>query len=185
MIVNINDVRTTLSEALANLDLSPAYDEVMVEVAGRVRDSGSIGKADIGALVLWKRMQANTRWARDLSNTPDIEVRQTTAEAVQAVCDLNTPVVEAARAGRRALSTLPGCHHGDALASALLLAAAPERMAVYDSRAHTALHKLGVTLINGPDRYSRYIAIIEQIRYGHPDGWSARTTDLALYAHGK
>jgi hypothetical protein len=83
------------------------------------------------------------------------------------------------------LSPLPGCRNGDALASALLLAAAPERMAVYDRRAHIALHKLGITLNNGPGRYSRYMAIIEQIRASHPDGWTARDTDLALYAYGE
>jgi len=178
-------VRTTLTEALAAFQPSPAYDEVLYEISDRVRDRGSISKADIGALLLWKRLQANTPWARELSSMPDVDVRRITAVAVQAVCDLNTPIVDAAHAGRRALSSLPGFRNGDALASALLLAAAPERMAVYDRHAHTALRKLGIDLDDRPGRYGRYIAIIEEIRNGHPDGWTARDTDLALFAYGK
>jgi hypothetical protein len=50
-----------------------------------------------------------------------------------------------AQAGRAALAPLPGFRTGDALASAVLTAAAPDRMAVYDWRAHTALHTLGVS----------------------------------------
>lgn len=39
---------------------SPVYDEVLVEVAGRIEKSGSIGKADMVAMVLWKRVRADT-----------------------------------------------------------------------------------------------------------------------------
>ncbi|SFO00828.1 hypothetical protein SAMN05660359_00921 [Geodermatophilus obscurus] len=165
--------------------VSGAYDEVLDEVVGRIRGSGSIGKLDIGALLFWKRLQANTPWAAQLHAMPEVQVRRITAVAVQAVTDelLDTP--EAARQGRSALSPLPGLSTGDALASALLLAAAPERMAVYDRRAQTALQRLGVELSPAPGRFGRYMDLVEQLRTqaaavaGQP--WKARDVDLALY----
>ena len=38
--------------------VSLTYDQVLHVVAGRVRDSGSVGKEDIGALLFWKRLRA-------------------------------------------------------------------------------------------------------------------------------
>ncbi len=32
---------------------SPFYDEVLLEVAGRIDAAGSVGKLDIGGLVVW------------------------------------------------------------------------------------------------------------------------------------
>lgn len=61
------------------------YDEVLYEVAERIERSSSIGKADIGALLFWKRLQANTPWATRLHLLPDLEVRRVTAVAVEAV----------------------------------------------------------------------------------------------------
>lgn len=49
------------------------YDEVLYEVVERVMRSGSIGKADIGALLFWKRLQANTPWVTRLHLVPDPE----------------------------------------------------------------------------------------------------------------
>jgi hypothetical protein len=163
---------------------SAAYDEVLVEVAARVSTTGSIGKADIGALVLWKRLRADTRWARRLMDMPDLEVRSRTAQAVDAVRDRTVPVPAAARSGRRLLAALPGFTTGDALASALLVAAAPDRMAVYDRRAHAGLELLGEPLSSSSGRYGRYMHLIEKLlatahQYGHP--WTARDVDLALY----
>lgn len=89
-------------------ETSPAYDEVLVEVSERVAASGSLGKSDIGALVLWKRIQANTRWAVRLMGMPDTEVRAVTRRAVDAVRDPHVTVPDAARRGRRELSALPG-----------------------------------------------------------------------------
>lgn len=60
-------------------------------------------------------------------------MRTLTTRAADAVCDTNVPVPRAAQLGRRLLGSLPGfTTTGDALASALLVAAAPDRMAVYD-----------------------------------------------------
>lgn len=41
--------------------MASAYDEVLIEVAARVQAAGSIGKSDIGALLLWKRLRAHGR----------------------------------------------------------------------------------------------------------------------------
>lgn len=163
---------------------SPAYDEVLREVAGRIRAKGSIGKADIGAMLFWKRLRADTPWVRKLMTMPEEDVRAVTEKAVFAVNDDLLTVPEAASAGRSALAPLPGFNRGDAIASALLLAAAPERMAVYDERARTALKTLGLPLSAARGRYGRYMELVESLRstadsYGHT--WSARDVDVALY----
>jgi hypothetical protein len=163
---------------------SPAYDEVLADVAGRIQTTASIGKADIGALLFWKRLRANTPWVSDLMTMRDVDVRTVTEKAVSAVNDESLPVPQAASDGRRALAELPGFKTGDALASALLLAAAPERMAVYDRRARAGLETLGLKLSAKPGRYGRYMELVEDlrsraIRHGHP--WTARDVDVALY----
>jgi hypothetical protein len=42
-------------------------------------------------------------------------------------------------------------------------------MAIYDRRAHTALHTLGVPLTHAPGRYSRYIETVDQLLAAAPD----------------
>ncbi|MDQ1593494.1 MAG: hypothetical protein QOH40_50 [Arthrobacter pascens] len=163
---------------------SPAYDEVLTEVANRIQATASIGKADMGALLFWKRLRADTPWVRDLMKMQDLEVRAVTEGAVSAVNDLSLSVPKAASAGRGALSPLPGFEKGDAYASALLLAAAPLRMAVYDRRANAGLEALGRTLSAAPGRYKRYMEFVEDLRLiakrqGHT--WTARDVDVALY----
>ncbi|WP_253191303.1 hypothetical protein [Streptomyces sp. M1013] len=105
------------------------YDEVLDQVAQRAHSEGSIGKADIGALLLFKRLRADTRWASALMATADADVRRATAAAMTAVLDASVSPSEAARAGRGALAGLPGYTRGDALASIVLTAAAPHRTA--------------------------------------------------------
>ncbi|WP_458106738.1 hypothetical protein M1D51_12540 [Arthrobacter sp. R3-55] len=164
--------------------VSPNYDDVLNEVAGRIKDSGSIGKSDIGALVLWKRLKADTPWASKLMVMPERDVRTATASAVIAVNNTAVITPQAASDGRRALASLPGFKTGDALASALLLAAAPQRMAVYDKRAQKALKKLGLKLTAKPGRYRRYMELIEGLRVTakhHNQDWTARDVDVALY----
>ena len=168
--------------------VSPAYDEVLDEVTGRIAVVGSIGKADIGALLMWKRLRADTPWARELSDMRDADVRAVTAPAVAVVRDVDVPVVDAARAGRGLLGPLPGFRFGDALASAVLVAAAPHRMAVYDRRAHSGLVSLGYDLSSAPGRYGRYMRIVEELReigLEHDSQWTARDVDLALYQLGR
>lgn len=165
-------------------EVAAAYDEVLLDVVDRVAATGSLGKSDIGALLLWKRLRADTPWAADLLTLPDSDVRTVTARAVDAVRDQSLSSVEAARLGRSSLSPLPGFRVGDALASALLFAAAPDRMAIYDKRAHHGLTILQRTLTNTPGRYGRYIEHLEQLRtLGHHHGadWTTRDVDIALY----
>ncbi|MGX1163502.1 hypothetical protein FBY31_4374 [Arthrobacter sp. SLBN-100] len=176
-----------LAQAAYIAATSPAYDQVLTDVADRIQATGSIGKADIGALLFWKRLRADTRWVPRLMTLEEPEVRAVTTNAVKAVTDGSLTVPEAAYAGRGALTPLPGFRTGDALASALLLAAAPERMAVYDRRARAGLMTLGRTLSAAPGRYGRYMALVEELRLlaqrnGHV--WSARNVDVALYCLG-
>lgn len=163
---------------------SSAYDEVLTDVASRIKATGSIGKTDIGALLFWKRLRANTPWVSDLMTMPEADVRAITAKAVSAVTDESLPVPQAASEGRRALVSLPGFKTGDALASALMLAAAPDRMAVYDRRARAGLQSLGLTLSSKPGRYRRYMELVEALRLTaarHEHNWTARDVDVALY----
>ncbi|MFE0204032.1 hypothetical protein [Streptomyces sp. NPDC058985] len=160
------------------------YDEILHQVAQRAQSEGSIGKADIGALLLFKRLRADTPWARALMTTADTAVRQATAAATAAVRNPALSRSEAARAGRAALAGLPGFTRGDALASTALTAAAPHRMAVYDRRAHTALSSLGISLTHSSGRYSRYIAALDNLLSQAPSpahAWTPRDLDIALY----
>lgn len=167
---------------------SAEYDEVLTTVAQRFATKQSIGKVEIGGLLLWKRIQANTRWAMELMNIPEHQVREQTHDAYTAANDPTLSVAEAARASRSALGSLPGFKTGDALASAVLLAAAPQRLAVYDRRAHQGLTLLGLKLSSGKGRYSRYMQCVEELlelALTNDDSWTARDVDLALYWLGR
>lgn len=163
------------------------YDEILDEISERTLTSASIGKADIGALPLWKRMRADTRWAGALMAMPDVKVRQVTGAAVAVVRDTSADRGTAAGNGRRALLDLPGFVKGDALASAVLTAAAPDRMAVYDRHTHRSLHQLGVHLTSAPGRCGRYLALLDRmLAVGPlPSGWTARDLDIALHRLSK
>ncbi|MFE2159875.1 hypothetical protein ACFW9M_18890 [Streptomyces lydicus] len=164
--------------------VSEFYDETFWCVSHRGQATGSFGKVDIGALLLWKRLRADTVWVGELMALPDNHVREVTAASVNAVRDTSLSRMSAAKSGRAALATLPGFRTGDALASALLTAAAPERMAIYDRRAHAALHTLGITVGHAPGRYGRYMDAIDQLLAHGPRPtrtWTARDMDIALY----
>lgn len=168
---------------------SPYYDEVIDQVSRGAEASGYMGKSEIGALVLWKRLNASTRWARDLMDTSEQTVRAATSAARQAAINPELTVPMAASQARSALSSLPGFTVGDALASAVIYALAPSRMAVYDRRAQAGLEGLGLELTARPGRYGRYMALIEDLRAeakatGTGTELSARQVDLALFALG-
>lgn len=168
--------------------VSPHYDEVLHDVAQRTEHTGSLGKTDIAALVVWKRLSAQTRWATELMSLPDTQVRAVTERAVTAVRDTTLPRSEAARTGRGIIWELPGFRTGDALASAILTAAAPHRMAVYDRRVQHALDTIGLTLTPTPGRYGRYLQLLDDLlEHGgaQADGWTARDIDTALYWTGR
>jgi hypothetical protein len=121
-------------------DVSAFYDEVIEEIAERADQRGSIGKADIGGLVVWKRLNASTRWADGLMQTPGATVRRGTAKAREAASESTLDIQTAASRARSALSPIPGFGTGDALASAVIYVLAPARMAVYDRRAQLGLN---------------------------------------------
>src|SRR5205823_5328096 len=92
--------------------VSSTYDDVLREVSDRIAASGSIGKLDIGALVVWKRLRADTPWASALMAKSERDVRSVTAVAVSAVRDHELSTAEAAGQGRDALLKLPGFGSG-------------------------------------------------------------------------
>lgn len=190
-LVTLNDegwARILASHGAYHAKTSPVYDEVLSQVAERVRVSGDIGKADIGALLFWKRLRADTPWVSHLMTTPDATVRATTARALSVANDLSLPTPDAAGLARGELSSLPGLQKGDALASALLLAAAPQRMAIYDRRAQAGLGILGLALSAAPGRYRRYMVHVDSIRstaLAHGVEWAGRDVDVALYQLGQ
>lgn len=46
--------------------VSAHYDDVLHEVSHGPSHPGSIGKADVGALLFWKRLRADTPWVSQL-----------------------------------------------------------------------------------------------------------------------
>jgi hypothetical protein len=95
-LVTLNDegwARILVSHGAYHAKTSPVYDEVLSQVAERVRVSGDIGKADIGALLFWKRLRADTPWVSHLMTTPDATVRATTARALSVANDLSLPLL--------------------------------------------------------------------------------------------
>jgi hypothetical protein len=185
----ISDERVARLEhglAEAQETISPHYDDVFHEVQHRIAAVGSFGKSDIAMLSFWKRLRADTPWVRKLLGLADVEVRRVTGPAVIAAREGDP--IEAAGQAREMLRPLPGFAQGTALASALLTAASPTRLAVYDKRARKGLHQLGLELADEPPLfYARYMMLIEQCRteaagLGHR--WSPRDVDLALYMLG-
>ncbi|WP_285248843.1 hypothetical protein [Pseudarthrobacter sp. efr-133-R2A-89] len=98
-----------------------------------------------------------------------------------AVNDTSLGVPAAASRGRAALSVLPGFVQGDALASALLTAAAPKRMAVYDRRAQKGLETLGLSLSATSGSYMQIVTDLSSAAEHRGHNWSAREVGLALY----
>lgn len=174
--------------AEARRTISCHYDDVFREVQRRIASVDSIGKCDVAMLSFWKRLRADTQWVRKLLGLADSEVRRVTGKAVIAARDGDP--AEAAGRARELLRPLPGFAQGTALASALLAAASPSRLAVYDKRARIGLGEVDLELADTPSIppfYSRYTTLIEQCRaeaakLGHQ--WSPHEVDLALYVLG-
>jgi hypothetical protein len=183
----VGDLLVRALRAHRAADPERVYDEVLASVAFRAKDQGSLGKDDIGALVLWKRITAQATWANKLMMTPEIEVRGATEAAFEYVNDSSLSVPVAGRHGRRVLSELPGMGWtgSGALASAVLLALAPTRMAVWDRRVARTLSALG-RYASGSGFYSRYLSVVvelaEAMGEASPIGvFVPRDVDLALF----
>lgn len=185
---SIGEAVAPLAEALSRHESrsSPHYDEVLDQVSAQAAVAGELGKLEIAALVVWKRLNASTRWVAALMSTDDHHVRRTTRAMIAATRTPTHPADRASNA-RRELLTLPGCTTGDALASALICAAHPKDMAVYDRRAGQALKALGLGVSPKPGRYGRYIQTVTDLRDAAANAgitWTARQVDLALYTFG-
>jgi hypothetical protein len=82
------------------------------------------------------------------------------------------------------LSPIAGFKMGDALASAVIVALATHRMAVYDRRAQLGLERLQLSLTPSPGRYGRYMALVSEISDDALQNGvrlGAREIDLALF----
>lgn len=162
------------------------YDETLREVASRVAQRECLSKADIGSLVLWKRITAQATWATRLQLIPDADVRTLTHTAYLHANDAALSTPDAGQAARNALWELPGMRGTGSLSSALLLAMAPDRMAVWDRRVAQALTALGAHPNSGLNFYSRYLstalALAEQMSTVAADHiFTPRDVDVALY----
>lgn len=184
-----HDIVATLKAAHAsypNLGDGNYYDEVLVEVQERAEHDGSIGKADLGALLLWKRLNLSTVWTRELNDWPDNKVRAITAHALEEARDTGRPIPDAAGAARTVLLDLPGCRRGAAVASTILTAGAPDRMAVYDRRAVAAFKRLQYTDPRG--YYSRFMSTVcelaDMVNRSTGASWWPRDVDKALFVLG-
>lgn len=170
-------------------DPDDTYDETLRIVVNRAASEESLCKADIGSLVLWKRITAQARWSTDLGMCPDAKVRGATGDAWRLANNQSLSIPEAAQAARNALRDLPGLGGTGALASALLLACAPTRMAVWDRRVRFALEALGRRPTFGRDFFKRYLgaacSLVEEMQQqaggDHGSGVTPRHVDLALY----
>lgn len=172
--------------------LETTYDEVLREVAARVASWGSIGKADIGALVVWKRSTATAPWSKRLMNMPESDVRDVTAQAYTLANDPSKSIPEAGDEAHHQLSSIPGLGGGGAIASAVLLAMSPSRMAVWDRRVNKSLRALGREAKGRRHRYRSYLEIVVDLveamqgAAGDDHAVIPREVDLALYhAAGK
>lgn len=168
------------------------YDEVLREISSRIADQGSIGKADIGALVVWKRSTATAPWSRNLMNTPDSEIRQVTARTYALANDLSKSIPEAGGEAHQLLRCIPGLGGGGAIASAVLLAMSPTRMAVWDRRVNQSLKAIDMSPTGLRHRYRNYLETVVELadamQLAASDNRAVipREVDLALYhAAGK
>lgn len=157
-------VGKVLQGALHSVQLSDpgsVYDQVLREVSERTEMERSIGKAGIGALVVWKRIDARTTWANSLMLMPEGDLREITSRAYALAVDESVPTPVAGLAAREVLFDVPGLTRKStgALASAVLLAMSPTRMAVWDRWVGTALATLKMRPKPGSGFYGRYLEV--------------------------
>ncbi len=163
------------------------YDEVLRDVSRHAHEERSIGKTDIGALVVWKRLNASTRWAKKLMLTPESRVRESTGKAWWIANDDTRSIADAGGAARGELREVPGLGGGGAIASAVLVALAPSRMAVWDKRVRITLETMGWTPTPGSETYASYLEIVTQLAQhmqladGAGHEFLPRDVDLALF----
>lgn len=148
------------------------HDEVLNEVSQRVQQREYLTKADIGALAFWMHADTGSGWVPELHRYPDAYVQEVTSRAFVAVQDGDIPA-----AGQRGceilrelsdLAPTEEARFSLPLASAILLACAPHRMAIWNSRVEAALDSPetgpGIQSPFGrDDQYAKYLEICEYV----------------------
>jgi hypothetical protein len=169
--------RTALRQALDRYDGSGFYDETFTEVSNRIRQAGCATKLDISALAFWKRLRANTQWAKLLLMVSDDVVKSATRAAfADGLSDserLDT------------LAVLPGFKSKGAVATTLLAAWDPHRYGVMDRRSLSWLHK--ESLLPKSASTPAYLETLVHLRDELDDParrWDARDVDKSLYELG-
>ncbi|NYG07766.1 hypothetical protein BJ986_002253 [Phycicoccus badiiscoriae] len=189
MTTPIGGVLTQALHSHRSADPGDVYDETLRVVATRAAAAQSLCKADIGSLVMWKRITASARWAGTLGMTPDAEVQAVTGNAWALANNAQLPAAEAGLAAFRELRKLPGLGGTGALASAVLVACAPDRMAVWDQRVSSTLEAMGRRPKFTAGFYGRYLEELDHMIEDELDrdaqrSWKRRDVELALYAIG-
>lgn len=148
------------------------HDEVLIEVSQRVQQRECLTKADIGALAFWMRTDAGSGWVCELHRYPDAFVQEVTSRAFVAVQEGDIPA-----AGQRGCLILrelsglvptPEAGSSLPLVSAILLACAPHRMALWNSRVEAGLNspETGPEIqapSGGDGQYGKYLDICERV----------------------
>src|SRR5699024_7036280 len=93
-------------------------------------------------------------------NTPDSQVRKVTARAYAITNDASKSIPEAGGEARQLLRPIPGLGGGGAIASAVLLAMSPTRMAVWDRRVNKSLKAIGKSPRGLRHRYKSYLEAV-------------------------
>lgn len=116
--------------------------------------------------------------------TGDTEVRAVTGKAWALANDESLPGPDAGLAAFRELRKLPGLGGTGALASAVLVACAPDRMAVWDRRVSSTLQAMGRRPEFGTGFYGRYLEELDRLIQDELGGedqrsWTRRDVELA------
>lgn len=169
-------------------DTSKHRSSVLDDVAARAKKNKSLRKADIAALAFWKGMNAGAQWVPKFLDLKEKDVEKATAKAYKAANKSSLHVSEAAAKAYDALSELPGFENGDVLTSAVVLACAPKRMAIFDSSIEAGLKKADLELPAGPQKYADYLGLLREMRRdlkadGHD--WTAHEVAAALSRLGR
>lgn len=120
-------------------------------------------------------------------NMPEAKVRDVTARAYALANDSSKFIPEAGDEARQELRSIPGLGGGGAIASAVLLAMSPSRMAVWDLRVNKSLRALGREPKGHRHRYRNYLEVVvdlaDAMQGATEDDHAVipREVDLALY----
>lgn len=152
----------------------PAYDELFESIGHGMREHRAATKADIAALIFWKRIRTDS-WAGQFLATSDQKVIATTKAAFA------RGLTDEERLER--LRALPGFRHGAAVPSTLLAAWNPAAYGIYDRNAKRALAALALWPSDAAIGVARYFKLIRDV--GNELEMTPRAVDKALFIIGR